>query len=140
MKLSILQTEELRNFLDCEGECPTWLQEFASNKWTSDIPYGTLTGDTGTMDEWLSDRTDIVRDYFHDSLEKLQDLDCREAEALEAIAPIDFEQDVSTLYLALIAYLKAHKVKDEARHAVGDLMQLVKTRTELTLKTFQVGP
>lgn len=67
MKPTSIQIEELKAWLD-GNECPYWLQYYASTKWADSIPYGTLTGDTGTVDEWLSDHVDWVVDEFSEYL------------------------------------------------------------------------
>lgn len=67
MKLSIEQTKELKAWLDGDS-CPFWLESYASTEWADTIPYGTLTGDTGTVDEWLSDHVDWVVNTFSEYL------------------------------------------------------------------------
>lgn len=48
-----------------EGDdCPVWLEVWAYDHYAGEIPYGTLTGDTGTVDEWLSDRVQWIIDHF----------------------------------------------------------------------------
>lgn len=63
------QVKELKNFLYDQEECPVWLEEFATMQWADCIPYGTLTGDEDTMDQWLSDHADWVEDEFSEYLE-----------------------------------------------------------------------
>jgi len=38
---------------------------------SEDIPYGVLTGDTGTPDEWLYDRPDLLDQWINDNIEHI---------------------------------------------------------------------
>jgi len=63
MKITEKDKKELQTWAD-NGDCPTWLQEWAMDHYADTIPYGTLTGDTGTIDEFLIDYVEDVLDYF----------------------------------------------------------------------------
>lgn len=71
--LSLEELKDLKSWIDDTGtECPDWLIQYAYYRWIEDIPYGTQTGDTGTVDEWLSDHVDSVENDFFDQLQTLQ--------------------------------------------------------------------
>lgn len=63
-KLTTEEYKEVEQWAFEGGDCPYWLEAWACDHWAGDIPYGTLTGDTGTVDEWLSDRIESVIDYW----------------------------------------------------------------------------
>ena len=53
-------------------ELPEQLQEIGYERWSSEMPYGTITGDTQTPDEWFDeypDPLDIVDEVMDGFLE-----------------------------------------------------------------------
>lgn len=62
MNLTTTQAQQLRAYVKGEGEDmpPKWLIDYAYAHWNDVIPYGTLTGDDATVDEWLVDNIEQV--------------------------------------------------------------------------------
>lgn len=53
---------ELKAWVDDGSEYSLECSEMLYEHFMSDLDYGTLTGDTGTIDEWLCDRVEYVKD------------------------------------------------------------------------------
>lgn len=66
--LMLKEILELHRYVRQDAECPSWLISYAALRWADEIPYGVVTGDTGTVEEWLTDRLDYVIDEFHEYL------------------------------------------------------------------------
>lgn len=52
---------ELYSFLD-GGDVAEWAYSWLYEHFYDSMDYGTITGDTGTIDEWLSDRPEYVEE------------------------------------------------------------------------------
>ena len=68
MKLSKEEAVQLKLSLEDGHYFPEWLIDWAVSKYSEDMSYGTITGDTGTVDEWLSDNVDLILDSFEEDL------------------------------------------------------------------------
>jgi len=72
MKHKLTKEEAIELFKWIEGDyAPEWLHMWAIEQYGGEIPYGTMKGRTGDMDEWLSDHIEWVTDHFHDDLQLL---------------------------------------------------------------------
>jgi len=71
MKLSKEDALELKVALEDNQEFPEWLIDWAIDKYSEDMSYGTITGDTSTVDEWLSDNVDLIIDAFENDLKSV---------------------------------------------------------------------
>lgn len=71
MKLSREEATELKVALEDGHHFPEWLIDWALNKYSEDMSYGTITGDTGVVDEWLSDNVDLILDSFEEDLKSV---------------------------------------------------------------------
>ena len=59
---------DLARALERGDEFPDWLIEWAHAFYDDSMPYGTATGDTQTVEEYLSERIDEVVDEFEKEL------------------------------------------------------------------------
>jgi hypothetical protein len=59
---------DLARALETGNDFPEWLIEWAYSFYADSMGYGTVTGDTQTVDEYLSERIDEVVDHFEDEL------------------------------------------------------------------------
>ena len=55
---------ELRDWLEDGGDPSPECWQMLYERYTEDMPYGFQTGDTGTIDEWLSDRPDRIEELI----------------------------------------------------------------------------
>lgn len=59
---------DLARALERGDDWPDWLIEWAYSFYDDSMPYGTATGDTQTVGEYLSERVDDVVDIFEEEL------------------------------------------------------------------------